>query len=94
MQSIHVSPVARLTVILALIAVTGGVSLAQRFGVVEGAGAGIRVPPETSTTARSLSASGCSVATGRTGRHRLEHRLPVWRDQPAHAALGPHQGAR
>jgi hypothetical protein len=30
---------------LALIAVTGGVSLAQRFGVFEGAGAGIRVPP-------------------------------------------------
>jgi hypothetical protein len=30
---------------LALVAVTSGVSLAQRFGVFEGAGAGIRVPP-------------------------------------------------
>ena len=30
---------------LALVVVTGGVSLAQRFGVFEGAGAGIRVPP-------------------------------------------------
>ena len=32
-------------VMLALVLVTGGVSLAQRFGVIEGAGAGIRVPP-------------------------------------------------
>ena len=30
---------------LALIALSGGVLLAQRFGVFEGAGAGIRVPP-------------------------------------------------
>jgi hypothetical protein len=30
---------------IALIAVTGAVSVAQRFGVSEGAGAGIRVPP-------------------------------------------------
>ena len=32
-------------VVLALIAATGVVSFAQRFGVFEGAGAGIRVPP-------------------------------------------------
>jgi hypothetical protein len=32
-------------VVLALIAVSGAVSLAQRFGVIEGAGAGIRIPP-------------------------------------------------
>jgi len=32
-------------VVLALIAVTGAVSVAQRFGVSEGAGVGIRVPP-------------------------------------------------
>ena len=36
---------AGIAVMLALIVVTGGVSLAQRFGVFEGAGAGIRVPP-------------------------------------------------
>ena len=35
-----------LALVLALIAVSGAVSLAQRFGVVEGAGAGIRVPPK------------------------------------------------
>jgi len=34
-----------LVVMLALVAVSGAVSLAQRFGVVEGAGAGIRMPP-------------------------------------------------
>src|SRR5918993_1215118 len=31
--------------VLALIVISGAVSLAQRFGVMEGAGAGIRVPP-------------------------------------------------
>jgi hypothetical protein len=31
--------------VVALIAVTGSVSVAQRFGVIEGAGAGIRTPP-------------------------------------------------
>jgi hypothetical protein len=34
-----------LALVLALIAASGAVSLAQRFGVVEGAGAGIRTPP-------------------------------------------------
>ena len=37
---------ARLAVVLVLIALSGAVSLAQRFGVFEGAGAGIRVPPK------------------------------------------------
>src|SRR5918995_345744 len=37
---------AGLALVLALIAVSGAVSLAQRFGVAEGAGAGIRVPPK------------------------------------------------
>jgi hypothetical protein len=32
-------------IVLALVALAGTVSLAQRFGVIEGAGAGIRVPP-------------------------------------------------
>ena len=36
---------AGIVVTLALVAATGGVSLAQRFGVFEGAGAGVRVPP-------------------------------------------------
>jgi len=36
---------AGIAVVLALLAVTGAVSVAQRFGVAEGAGAGIRVPP-------------------------------------------------
>ena len=36
---------AGIAIVLALIAVTGAVSVAQRFGVREGAGAGIRVPP-------------------------------------------------
>jgi hypothetical protein len=36
---------AGIAVTLVLVAVTSGVSLAQRFGVFEGAGAGIRVPP-------------------------------------------------
>ena len=36
---------AGIAIVLALIAVTGAVSVAQRFGVIEGAGAGIRVPP-------------------------------------------------
>src|SRR5687767_8790571 len=36
---------AGIAIVLALIAVTGVVSVAQRFGVIEGAGAGIRVPP-------------------------------------------------
>src|SRR5262245_57769989 len=31
--------------VLVLVAGTGAVSVAQRFGVIEGAGAGIRVPP-------------------------------------------------
>jgi hypothetical protein len=39
-------PGARLAVVLALIALSGAVSLAQRFGVAEGAGAGIRTPPK------------------------------------------------
>ncbi len=33
-------------VVLALVAASGAASLAQRFGVAEGAGAGIRVPPK------------------------------------------------
>jgi hypothetical protein len=37
---------AGLALVLALIAVSGAVSLAQRFRVFEGAGAGIRVPPK------------------------------------------------
>ncbi|HZM60092.1 MAG TPA: DUF4159 domain-containing protein [Vicinamibacterales bacterium] len=37
---------ARLAVVLALIVVSGAVSLAQRFGVFEGAGAGIRRAPK------------------------------------------------
>ena len=32
--------------VLALVVLTGGLSFAQRFGVIEGAGAGIRVPPK------------------------------------------------
>ena len=36
---------AGIAIVLALIAVTGAVSVAQRFGVREGAGVGIRVPP-------------------------------------------------
>jgi hypothetical protein len=36
---------AGIAVVLALIAVAGAVTVAQRFGVSEGAGAGIRVPP-------------------------------------------------
>ena len=36
---------AGIAVVLALVAVTGAMSVAQRFGVAEGAGAGIRVPP-------------------------------------------------
>jgi hypothetical protein len=39
-------PAAGIAIVVALIAVTGVVSLAQRFGVIEGAGAGIRVPPK------------------------------------------------
>jgi len=35
----------RLAIVLALVAATGAVSMAQRFGVFEGAGAGIRTPP-------------------------------------------------
>src|SRR4051794_36477292 len=37
---------AGVALVLALIVVSGAVSLAQRFGVIEGAGAGIRVPPK------------------------------------------------
>src|SRR5215510_6527473 len=37
---------AGIAVVLALVVVSGAVSLAQRFGVFEGAGAGIRVPPK------------------------------------------------
>ena len=37
---------AGVAVVLALIVVVGVVSVAQRFGVFEGAGAGIRVPPK------------------------------------------------
>jgi hypothetical protein len=36
---------AGIAMMLAFVAISDGVSLAQRFGVVEGAGAGIRVPP-------------------------------------------------
>ena len=36
---------AGIAVVLAFVVVSGVVSLAQRFGVFEGAGAGIRVPP-------------------------------------------------
>ena len=35
-----------IAVVLALVVVSGAVSLAQRFGVFEGAGAGIRTPPK------------------------------------------------
>src|SRR5215510_15853915 len=37
---------AGIAVVLALVVISGAVSLAQRFGVFEGAGAGIRVPPK------------------------------------------------
>ena len=37
---------AGIAVALALVVLSGAVSLAQRFGVFEGAGAGIRVPPK------------------------------------------------
>jgi hypothetical protein len=37
---------ARAALVLELIAVSGAASLAQRFGVIEGAGADIRVPPK------------------------------------------------
>lgn len=37
---------AGLALVLALVAASGAVSLAQRFGVAEGAGAGIRTPPK------------------------------------------------
>src|SRR6476659_7230075 len=36
----------RIAVVLALVLASGAVSLAQRFRIVEGAGAGIRVPPK------------------------------------------------
>src|SRR5687767_7000475 len=36
---------ARIATVLVLVAGAGAVSVAQRFGVIEGAGAGIRVPP-------------------------------------------------
>ena len=36
---------ARLALVLALVAASGALSTAQRFGVFEGAGAGIRTPP-------------------------------------------------
>ena len=36
---------AGIAVVLALVILGGAVSLAQRFGVFEGAGAGVRVPP-------------------------------------------------
>jgi hypothetical protein len=39
----------RIATVLALVAGSGAVSLAQRFGVIEGAGAGIRVPPRDFT---------------------------------------------
>jgi hypothetical protein len=37
---------AGITAVLALVVVSGAISLAQRFGVFEGAGAGIRTPPK------------------------------------------------
>src|SRR4029450_10881570 len=37
---------AGIAVVLAFVVVSGVASLAQRFGVIEGAGAGIRVPPK------------------------------------------------
>jgi hypothetical protein len=43
---------AGIAVTLALVVVTGGASLAQRFGVFEGAGAGIRVPPRNFSDGR------------------------------------------
>jgi hypothetical protein len=43
---------AGVALVLALIAVSGAVSLAQRFGVFEGAGAGIRVPPKNFSDGR------------------------------------------
>src|SRR5205085_5125947 len=43
---------AGLAIVLALIAISGIVSLAQRFGVIEGAGAGIRVPPKNFSDGR------------------------------------------
>jgi hypothetical protein len=36
---------AGVAIVVVLVALTGAVSVAQRFGVIEGAGAGIRVPP-------------------------------------------------
>ena len=39
-------PRAGILIVLALIAASGALSLAQRFGVIEGEGAGIRVPPK------------------------------------------------
>ncbi len=39
-------PQAGIAVVLALIVLSGAMSLAQRFGVFEGAGSGIRVPPK------------------------------------------------
>ena len=39
-------PFAGVALFVLLVALTGAVSLAQRFGVIEGAGAGIRVPPK------------------------------------------------
>jgi hypothetical protein len=39
-------PRAGIVVLLALIVISGAVTLAQRFGVFEGAGAGVRMPPK------------------------------------------------
>ena len=39
-------PRGRIALLLALIAVSGTLSLAQRFRIVEGAGAGLRIPPK------------------------------------------------
>src|SRR5574339_58759 len=43
---------AGIAVVLALVVISGAVSLAQRFGVFEGAGAGIRTPPKDFTNVR------------------------------------------
>src|SRR5262245_11423022 len=57
---------AGIAVVLALILVLGTVSLAQRFGVFEGAGAGIRVPP------RDFNDGGFTICKWRFRSNRSE----------------------
>ncbi|HET9196023.1 MAG TPA: DUF4159 domain-containing protein [Vicinamibacterales bacterium] len=45
MPRLRAGSAARIATVLVLVAGAGAVSVAQRFGVIEGAGAGIRVPP-------------------------------------------------